>query len=184
VLCFGFAQPLTCRDLISRTIREFVADNGLGLAAQLAFYFFFALFPAILVGIALASFFPLENLLGQIVSILGGVVPADVVTIIQEQMRKISEGNHGGILTFGLVAALCSSSAALMGLIDALNHAYDIEERSGGRSRAPRWRRGAVARSAPRTPTRGGLVRPRTLLSGRRGSRCRGPGVALSSVDG
>jgi uncharacterized BrkB/YihY/UPF0761 family membrane protein len=139
VLCFGFAQPLTCRDLISRTIREFVADNGLGLAAQLAFYFFFALFPAILVGIALASFFPLENLLGQIVSILGGVVPADVVTIIQEQMRKISEGNHGGILTFGLVAALCSSSAALMGLIDALNHAYDIEERSGGRSRAPRW---------------------------------------------
>jgi uncharacterized BrkB/YihY/UPF0761 family membrane protein len=71
VLCFGFAQPLTCRDLISRTTREFVADNGLGLAAQLAYYFFFALFPAILVGIALASFFPLENLLGQIVSMLG-----------------------------------------------------------------------------------------------------------------
>jgi uncharacterized BrkB/YihY/UPF0761 family membrane protein len=36
-------------------------DNGLGLAAQLAYYFFFALLLAILVGIALASFFRLAH---------------------------------------------------------------------------------------------------------------------------
>ena len=47
---------------------------------------------------------------------------------MQDQIRKISEGNNGGILTFGVLAALWSSSAAIMGLIDALNHAYDIEE--------------------------------------------------------
>jgi membrane protein len=43
-------------------------------------------------------------------------------------MRKISEGGDGGILTFGLLIALWSSSAAMVGLIDALNRAYDIEE--------------------------------------------------------
>ena len=43
-------------------------------------------------------------------------------------MRKISEAGNGGILTFGLLVALWSSSAAMVGLIDALNRAYDIEE--------------------------------------------------------
>ena len=129
MISFGFARlPLTWRELITRTVKEFVADNGLGLAAQLAYYFFFSLFPAILVGIALASFFPLEHFLDRIVSTLGGVVPADVITIIQDQIRKISEGQNGGILTFGLLVALWSSSAAMVGSIDALNHAYDIEE--------------------------------------------------------
>lgn len=129
MISFGFTRlPLTWCELITRTIKEFVADNGLGLAAQLAYYFFFSLFPALLMGIALASFFPLEHFLDRIVSTLGGVVPADVITIIQEQIWKISRGNSGGILTCGLVLALWSSSAAMMGLIDALNRAYDIED--------------------------------------------------------
>jgi membrane protein len=129
VISFGFARlPLTWRELLTRTIKEFVADDGLGLAAQLAYYFFFSLFPAILVGISLASFFPLEHFMDRIVATLGGVVPADVITIIQDQIRKISEGQNGGILTFGLLVALWSSSAAMLGSIDALNGAYDIEE--------------------------------------------------------
>jgi membrane protein len=129
MISFGFTQiPLTWRELITRTLKEFIADNGLGLAAQLAYYFFFSLFPALLMGIALASFFPLEHFLDRIVSTLGGVVPADVITIIQEQIVKISQGDSGGILTFGLVLALWSSSAAMMGMIDALNRAYDIED--------------------------------------------------------
>jgi len=126
---FGFTNlPLGWWELLSRTGKEFVADNGLGLAAQLAYYFFFSLFPAVLVGIAFASFFPLEHFVDRIVGALGGIVPGDVITILQDQIRKISEGNNGGILTFGLVVALWSSSAAVMGLIDALNRAYDIDE--------------------------------------------------------
>jgi membrane protein len=129
VLSFGFTRlPLGWRELATRTIKEFVADNGLGLAAQLAYYFFFALFPAILVGIAFASFLPLEHFLDRVVTTLGGVVPGDIIAIIQDQMRKISQEGHGGLLTFGLLVALWSSSAAMVGLIDALNRAYDIEE--------------------------------------------------------
>jgi membrane protein len=129
MLSFGFSRlPLTWRELLTRTAKEFVADNGLGLAAQLAYYFFFALFPAVLVGLAFASFFPLEHFVDRIVGALSGIVPGDIVAIVQDQIRKISEGNHGGILTFGLLAALWSSSAAVVGLIDALNRAYDIEE--------------------------------------------------------
>ena len=77
MISFGFARlPLTWRELATRTGREFVADDGLGLAAQLAYYFFFSLFPAILVGIALASFFPLERFLDRDRRSLAGVGPA------------------------------------------------------------------------------------------------------------
>jgi membrane protein len=129
VISFGFTQvPLTWRELATRTVKEFVADNGLGLAAQLAYYFFFSLFPAILVAIALASFFPLEHFLDRIVASLGGVIPAEVIRIVQDQILKISQGDSGGVLTVGVLLALWSSSAAMVGLIDALNRAYDIEE--------------------------------------------------------
>ena len=51
--------PLSWTELAKRTYREAVADNCLGLAAQLAYYFFFlALFPALLFFVALISFIP------------------------------------------------------------------------------------------------------------------------------
>ncbi len=129
MITFGFTRlPLTWRQLAVRTGKEFVHDDGPALAAQLAYYFFFALFPALLVGLALASFFPLEHLVDRMVAAMSGVVPQDVIGIVRDQIVKISEGQKGGVLTFGLLVALWSSSAAMVGLIDALNRAYDIEE--------------------------------------------------------
>jgi membrane protein len=49
-----------------RTWREIVDDDVLGLAAQLSYYLFLALFPAVLFLLALASFFPLSNLTDDI----------------------------------------------------------------------------------------------------------------------
>ena len=40
------------------------------LAAQQAYYFFFALFPALLALISIASFFPIENLIDEITAML------------------------------------------------------------------------------------------------------------------
>ena len=56
--------PLTWPQIFKRVLYEaFWKDNCLGLAAQLAYYFFFALFPALLFLIAVASYFPLETLI-------------------------------------------------------------------------------------------------------------------------
>ena len=56
--------PLSWTELAKRTAREIMADDLLNLAAQQAYYFFFALFPALLTFISIASFFPIENLVG------------------------------------------------------------------------------------------------------------------------
>jgi membrane protein len=120
--------PLTWGQIFRRTFHEAFEDNCLGMAAQLAYYFFFALFPALLFLIAIASYFPLETLIDDMFRMLGGIAPAEVLTIITEQIRKISEGEQGGLLTLGMLLALWSSSAAVTAIIDTLNRAYDIEE--------------------------------------------------------
>jgi membrane protein len=121
--------PLTWREIFKRTFNEaFFKDNCLGMAAQLAYYFFFALFPALLVLLALASYFPLELLIDDMFRNLGGVLPPEVLTIITDQITKISQGEQGGLLTVGVLTALWSTSAAMTAIIDTLNTAYDIEE--------------------------------------------------------
>ncbi|MBW8868721.1 MAG: hypothetical protein JF610_15580 [Acidobacteria bacterium] len=62
-----FKIPLSWKDLAVRTWNEIMADDLFNLSAQQAYYFFFALFPALLTFISLASFFPIDNLTGQIV---------------------------------------------------------------------------------------------------------------------
>ena len=119
---------LSWTELARRTWREVVDDDVLGLAAQLSYYFFLALFPAILFLLALASFFPLSNITDDVGRSLGPFVSPQVLELIQEQMRRLANNDNGGLLTFGVVAALWSSSAALLSIVGALNRAYDIDE--------------------------------------------------------
>ena len=115
-------------ELIKRTAKETYEDDCLGLAAQLAYYFILALFPALLFLLALASFFPIAQVTDEVMRGLTTVAPPDVVRLIAEQMRRISDSDQGGLLTLGILGALWSSSSALVGLISALNTAYDITD--------------------------------------------------------
>jgi membrane protein len=119
---------LTWGELARRTWRETLDDDLMGLAAQLAYYFFLALFPTILFGLALASFFPLATMTDDLGRLLGPVVSPDVLQLVQDQMRRLADADSGGLLTLGAAGALWSSSAALVSIVDALNRAYDIEE--------------------------------------------------------
>ena len=120
--------PLSWGEILRRTVRDALEDDCLGMAAQLAYYFFFGLFPALLFLIALASYFPIERLIDDMFAMLGGFAPPEALSIITDQIRKISEGEQGGLLTLGMLLALWSSSAAMTSIIDTLNAAYDIEE--------------------------------------------------------
>ncbi len=120
--------PLGWSELLKRSVKEFIADDGLNLGAQQAYYFFFALFPALLTLISIASFFPVANLIDNIVQMLGRVVPPDVLKIIADQILKISNSGEGGILTTAFLLTIWSSSGAMVSIITTLNAAYDITE--------------------------------------------------------
>ena len=99
-------MPLSWSELARRTWREVIEDDVLGLAAQLSYYFFLALFPAILFLLAVASFFPLSNITDDVGRSLGPFVSPQVLELIKEQMRRLANNENGGLLTFGVAGAL------------------------------------------------------------------------------
>lgn len=123
----AFRVPIAWRELLSRTWREIDDDNCLGLAAQLAYYFILALFPALIVVVAIASFFP-RSTLQQVLATLAPFMPPDALSLIRTQLDSILAAEQGGLLTVGVLGALWSSSAALTAIIDTLNRAYDVTE--------------------------------------------------------
>ena len=121
--------PLTWPEIFRRTFYEaFWKDNCLAMAAQLAYYFFFALFPALLFIVALASYFPLITLIDDLFRAMGGFMPPEALQLITDQMIKISGSEEAGLMTLGMLLAVSSSSAAMVAVIDTLNNAYDVEE--------------------------------------------------------
>ncbi len=120
--------PIGWGEIARRTWSEVIADNCLGLAAQLAYYFFLALFPALLFLLAIVSFVPIENLMETITTTLARVAPSDVLALIQEQILKIAQDKDGGLLTLGMLGTIWSTSSGMTAIIDTLNQAYDIHE--------------------------------------------------------
>jgi membrane protein len=120
--------PMGWKDLLVRTGREMMADNCLGLAAQLSYYFVLALFPALLFLVALVSFIPVSGLLDVITSTLARVAPGEVITIVKDQVLKIAHDKNGGLLTLGMLGTIWSTSSGVDAIIDTLNQAYDITE--------------------------------------------------------
>lgn len=120
--------PIGWFDLFKRTANEMVVDNCLSLAASLAYYFFLALFPALLFLVALMSFFPAEHLLDSVTATLGRLVPGEGMRIIQDQILKIAGDESSGLLTFGMLGTIWSTSSGMTAIIDSLNQAYDIQE--------------------------------------------------------
>jgi membrane protein len=114
-------------DLLVKTAKETVDDDCMGIAAQLAYYFALALFPALLFVVALASYLPF-NVVNEVVNALAPIAPTEVLTIIQKQLESIATGDAPSIVTIGILGAVWSSSGAMTSIVSALNTAYDIPE--------------------------------------------------------
>jgi membrane protein len=78
--------------------------------------------------IAVASFFPLQTLIDDVVTMLSSFAPQAVIDVIKEAMAGLSKQNNGGILTFGFLITIWSSSGAMVSIITTLNTAYDVTE--------------------------------------------------------
>lgn len=134
-----FRVPLTWTELARRTIADTLEDDCPGLAAQLAFYFFLAVFPALLFIVSLLSYVPVDTQLGAALAQLEAVLPPEILAFLSQQIDEALRGGQGGLLTLGILGAIWSSSAAVTAIITALNRAYDIDEWR------PWWKRRLIA---------------------------------------
>ncbi|MDQ6785343.1 MAG: YihY/virulence factor BrkB family protein, partial [Acidobacteriota bacterium] len=99
-------------------------------AAQVAFYFVFALFPLLLFVISLFGLIlrSSNNLQQRLFGYLGQVMPASAFDLVTKTITDVVSNSSGGTLTFGFVIALWSASAGMDSIIVALNDVYKFTE--------------------------------------------------------
>lgn len=99
-------------------------------AAQVAFYFSFALFPLLyflvsLFGIILESS---DGLKSELLSYLRQIMPLTVFDLVQKTIDEIITNSTGSKAAIGLVLALWSASAGVDAIRSALNAIYRLNE--------------------------------------------------------
>jgi membrane protein len=114
--------------ILKRTGYALYADDCFGWAAELAYFWFLAFFPALLCVVALAGYLPAQGLIDAAMRALEHVAPYDVLVIVREQIVQITHGQHAGLLAFSLAGALWSSSSGMTAVIDTLNQAYHVKD--------------------------------------------------------
>lgn len=105
-------------------------EDLLSSAAQVAFYFAFALFPLLLFlvslfGIVLESANDLRN---EMFFYLRQVMPGSASDLVQKTIEEVSQNSSGGKLTLGIGVALYSASAGIDSIRIALNGVYNLTE--------------------------------------------------------
>ena len=121
---------LSYRELALRVWRSLNEDDIFNRSAQLAYYFFLALFPAL---ICLTSVMGMlagsgSRLHAMLVSYLATIMPREVFGLVARTLEHTIERSGGGKLSFGLIAALWSATAGMRALEDTLNSVYNVKE--------------------------------------------------------
>jgi membrane protein len=120
--------------ILLRAAKESLDDHITSFAAALAYYAFLAIPSLLLVAVGLFSLFAGPSAVSTIVDKLAGVVPREALTLVDENLRRVTQQQAGsGILltVLGTVLALWSLTGAMQTLMWALNAAYDREETRG-----------------------------------------------------
>lgn len=119
---------LSFPELARRVVSSVQEKNFLGQAAQLAYYFLFALFPFFLFLTALLGYLPIPNLMEQIMDLLAQALPGEALSLVRDNVANLVTEQRGGLLSFGILAALWASSSAITAVSDALNRAYGVKD--------------------------------------------------------
>jgi membrane protein len=122
------------KDIALRAWQETQDDRLLALAAGVVFYALVALFPAVAAGVSFYALFADAGTIGKHLSLAAGIVPAEVLDMLRDEIARIGAKSDGK-LTFGFLlgigVALWSANAGMKAIFDALNIIYDEQERRG-----------------------------------------------------
>jgi membrane protein len=116
---------------LRRTVKEFQGDNLTDWAAALTYYALLALFPALIVLVALLGLFGGANTIDGIFRILRDAgASTDTVNAVRTPLEGViaSRGGAGALFGFGLLGALWSASGYLGAFMRATNAIYGVEE--------------------------------------------------------
>ena len=118
-------------DILWRTYSEMNSDRLLSIAGGVAFFILFAMFPAITALVSAYGIFFNASAIGQDLSLLQGLVPGNVLSILNEQASRIASQSNRALsiaLIAGILVSLWSAMGGVKAMIDALNVIYEERE--------------------------------------------------------
>jgi membrane protein len=121
---------LTLSQLGHSVFEEIIANNVFGHAAELAFYFLFALFPLILIMVTSFGLFAADRieLQNDLLSYFADLLPPTAFQLLQKVVGELAAHASSGKLTFGIVSALWAVSGGIDSMISSLNLAHHVRE--------------------------------------------------------
>ena len=114
-------------DVFKRTFKDFLADDCLGLAQQVAFSSLLAFFPAMILLVGLLG---LIGAYDDLKEFLGTIAPGAVIQAIEIAEKSAAGRDATASVAFviGLFGALWAASGATSSIIKAVNRAYERPE--------------------------------------------------------
>ena len=97
-------------------------------ASSLAFNFFLAFFPSIIVFLTLIPYIPVNGLQETLMELLNVVLPPSTNEITFNALDDIINNTRAGLLSIGFLLALYFSTNGINSLIEAFNASYHIRE--------------------------------------------------------
>jgi membrane protein len=116
--------------IAKRTIHSFTEDNLLSRAAELGYYFLFALFPTLVSASAILGLVArsASEIYLKLLNYLALVVPHDAFNMVLDTFNQTTAHSSYGKITFGLAAAIWSASVGFSAIQDTLNMVYKTKE--------------------------------------------------------
>ena len=116
--------------VMKRTLKSILDDNLLSRAAELGYYFLFALFPTLvsasaILGLAAKS---ASQIYVHLLNYLTLVIPQSAFAMVVETFNQTTAAATGGKVTLGLVAAIWSASVGFSAIQDGMNTVYRVRE--------------------------------------------------------
>ncbi|MGZ3438799.1 MAG: YihY/virulence factor BrkB family protein [Polyangia bacterium] len=125
---------------LAKDFRRELRDDHIGEgAAALAFYWMLALFPAAIFLLTLLAYLPIPHLERAVLHIARTTLPDDAGALLSSFVENVLTRRRGGLLSFGAVLTIWSTSSGIHALMHQLNVAWDVDERR------PYWKRRGVA---------------------------------------
>ena len=121
---------MRAKDLGLKTWQAMNDDDALGRAGQLAYFFFFAIFPlgiflTALLGVVAGPGSPVAH---NLADYLTRAMPGSAANVVHQTLSTDLAASGGGKLTFGIVIALLSASSGTAAMMDTLNVVFGVKE--------------------------------------------------------
>jgi len=120
---------LSWKEVAKRTWAEILVDDVFGRAAQLAYYFFLALFPFLICVIASLSVFgTADRGRALLFQFFARALPPSAFELINMTFNEIIHSSGPLKMSFGIIASLWSATMGMSAVMDTLNAAYKVKE--------------------------------------------------------